>query len=130
MAATKTGKKKGQRSDELREIINRINESPIFKRIASATSYERIGLVLHRKGKVEGRFTNIIKGDSLVAVEDGISDVEFTIKIDLDMWDQITTPEESEWMKEHPLEAVRKYWKHIEMPFIVKMKLGAKLLAS
>ncbi len=122
--------KKKDNNNEMKNIIKGINDSPIFQRIAAASDYERIGLLLHREGNVEGEFTNCIHNGKLVSVEEGLKDVEFTIKIDLNMWDQISTPEESEWMKDHPLEAVRKYWKHIEMPFMVKMKLGAKLLTS
>ncbi len=107
-------------------VISALNDSPLFRRIAAAGNYERVGLQLHRKGKVEGEFTSSLKGSRLVSMERGIGDVDFTIRIDLGIWDQIA--QESEWVKSNPLEAVRKYWSHIEMPFMVKLKLGAKLL--
>lgn len=107
-------------------VISALNDSPLFRRIAAAGNNERVGLQLHRKGRVEGEFTNCLRDGRLVSVERGIGDVEFTIRIDLGIYDQIS--EESEWVKSNPLEAARKYWKHIEMPFRVKLKLGAKLL--
>lgn len=112
-------------------IISSLNDSPLFRKIAAAASdYERIGLHLHRKGRMEGEFTHSIKDGRLLSVERGIDDVEFTIRIDLAIWDHISAPEESEWVKNNPVQAVRKYWKHIEMPFLLKMKLGARLLTS
>lgn len=120
----------GADKNEMAEVIEAINDSPIFKRIAATADYEKVGLHLHRKGKVEGEYTHHIKDGRLVSVNEGIDDVEFTIRIDLDIWDEISTHEESTWIKENPLEAVRKYWKHIEMPFRVKLKLGAKLLTG
>lgn len=107
-------------------VISSLNDSPLFRRIAASDDYERIGLQLHRKGRVEGEFTSRLKDGRLVSVERGIGDVEFTIRIDLGIWDQIS--EESEWVKSNPLDAARKYWKHIEMPFMVKLKLGVNLL--
>lgn len=114
--------------EDMTRVIEAINDSPIFRRIAAASDYERIGLQLHRRGRVEGEYTHYIKEGRLVSVGKGIEDVEFTIRIDLDIWDKIKSPEEGEWVKSNPIEAVRKYWKHIEMPLGVKLKLGAKLL--
>ncbi len=120
----------GADGNGMTEVIEAINDSPIFQRIAAASDYEKVGLHLHRNGKVHGEYTHHLKDGRLVSVAKGIDDVEFTIRIDLNIWDEISTPEESAWIKENPLEAVRKYWKHIEMPFMVKMKLGAKLLTG
>ncbi len=119
--------KKGS-GDELMGVIKSINGSPMFGKIASAIDAERVGLQLHRNGRVEGEYTNRLSNGRLVSVNPGIRDVEFIIRIDLDMWDQVSTPEETKWMQAHPLDAVKKYWRHIEMPFMVKMRIGAKLL--
>ena len=128
MAAKKETTEKEK--DPTLAIVKGLNDSPIFKRIAAASDYERVGLQLHRKGKIEGEYTNHIKDGKLVSVKEGLHNPDFVIRIDLDMWDKATSGEGTKWMQEHPIQAIRKYWKHIEMPFMVKMKLGAKLLTG
>ncbi len=131
MATKKTAKKPSKvkkAKDPTLAIVKGLNDSAMFKRIVAAMDYERVGLQLHRKGNVEGVYTNHIKDGKLTAVKQGLDNPEFTIRIDLDAWDEATSAGGGKWMQEHPIEAIRKYWSHIEMPLRVKLKLGAKLL--
>ena len=126
--ATKETATKTKAKDPTLAIVKGLNDSPMFKRIVAAMDYERVGLQLHRKGKVEGEYTNHIRDGKLTAVKPGLNNQAFTIRIDLDAWDEATSAGGGKWMQEHPIEAIRKYWKHIEMPLRVKLRLGAKLL--
>jgi len=116
--------------DATADIVHALNDSPLFQRLLAGLDYQRVGLQLHRRGRTEQEYTALLRAGKLHDLLTGLQQQEFVIRIDLETWDRINTPEEAAWMKAHPLEAVRKYWPQIEMPLRVKLRLGARLLLS
>ena len=109
----------------MKKAVMELNRSRIFSTIVSGLGYERVGLEIMREGVVIASFTSFNNDGHITQVKEGLHDPTFVTRIEQDIFEQITDPLEIEWMETHPLLAIKKYFRHVRMPFKIKLQIGS-----
>jgi hypothetical protein len=110
-------------NNSVAECTEMLNTIPIFKKIAKALGYERVGLQILRNSKPIAQYTSFNENGRIIKIEKDLINPTFVTKIEESILEKMMQKEELKWMQKHPLGAAIKYKNEIEIPFVIKLKI-------
>lgn len=110
----------GQEID-YKEIMEKLNSSPIFTSIAKNLEYKRIGLQILKDGKVIKEFTSYNKNGKLVKLQEGLNDPDLKASMEEDI--MLDLVRKQKWIEDNPEKAMIEYKDKIKLNLSLFEKL-------